>query len=178
MFELSLNELPVEAVIAMAMTNERSYYSNDGELICVSHDGIEPETVLAPDCTPQAKKCAVCVHNQWGSSITPNGKRGKACTNYGTLWLLAGGKLATLFLLRVPATSLTAFKNYVKALVARDLKPDDVVTKIETIQSGSYPQLTFRHIRILEDGELDAMEKSEKKSRVESLFHATYGFTH
>jgi len=46
---------------------------------CYSSDGIEP---AADAQNKQAKKCATCAHNQWGSRISERGAtKGKACSD-------------------------------------------------------------------------------------------------
>ena len=63
----------------------RAYYSDDETIICTSGDGITP---IENSSVPQAKQCAICPQSIWGSRITPNGKRAKACTEYATLKLI------------------------------------------------------------------------------------------
>jgi hypothetical protein len=176
MWELSHSELPIEAVVTSAFCDDRAYYSESGELVCMSHDGIAPEADLAPNLVPQARKCAVCLHNQWGSRITPNGKRAKACSSFGMLWLLTTDKLASLFLLRVPATSLRSFRDYEKLLQSRGYSYDNVLTRVGVEHLDTHSLLSFNHVRILEDGELNALAKRERQQQ--SVFAVTTGYIH
>jgi len=176
MWELSHTELPIEAVVTAAFCDDRAYYSESGELVCMSHDGIAPEEDLAPNLVPQSKKCAVCSHNQWGSRITSNGKRAKACSSFGMLWLLTDDKLASLFLLRVPATSLRSFRDYEKVLMSRGYSFDNVLTKVSVEHLDTHSLLSFNHVRILEDGELSALAKRERQQQ--SVFAVTTGYIH
>ena len=48
---LTLEELPVEAVIMSTMCSVRTYYNNDGKLVCHSDEGVAP---AAASTKPQA----------------------------------------------------------------------------------------------------------------------------
>mgnify|MGYP001581165503 CR=1 FL=1 len=177
-WRLGFEDLPFEAVVAWATSDERTYYSEAGDILCASFDGVEPVIEILSGLPPQAKKCAVCPHNAWGSRITPNGKRAKACSSFGTLGLITPGQTATAFTLRVPSTSLKALAAYEKSLNSRGYAYNNVLTKIDVQHKETHSLLTFRHLRILKDGELDAITKTELESRTKSRFDATEGYIH
>lgn len=168
---LDFGELPIEAVVVSGVTSARTCYTNEGEHMCHSDDGVVP---AADTETPQAKKCAICVHNQWGSKITPNGKRGKRCREFSQLSLIQLNSPDTLSLV-VPATSLRALRDYEKQVVTRGEKLSNVVTKIDTVESNNRTSLSFRVTRFLQDGELDELKKMS--TRQASAFAVTDGFT-
>lgn len=177
-WQLEFEDLPFEAVIAWVVRDERAYYSEEGDILCASFDGVEPVIELLSGAPPQAKKCAICPQNSWGSRITPNGKRAKACSSFGTLGLITPGQTATAFTLRVPSTSLKALAAYEKSLNSRGYAYNNVLTKIDAQHKETHSLLTFRHLRVLKSGELDAITKTELENRTKSRFDATEGYIH
>ena len=167
---LDFAQLPVETVIVSGVT-ARTCYTDTGEHLCHSDDGVAP---AANTTTPQAKKCAICVHNAWGSKITPNGKRGKRCREFNQLSLIQPDFLQNLSLV-VPATSLRALKDYEKSVTSRGEELSNVVTKIDVMESDNRTLLTFRITRFLQAGELDELKKKSVTER--SAFNVTDGFT-
>ena len=168
----TLYELPVEAVIMSSLCNIRSFYK-DGERVCHSNDGITPAPVSTE---PQAKKCAVCFQNQWGSQITPNGKRGKGCTAYSRLTMRQLSDPNDALSLRVPASSLKSFRDYEKEVTSRGEALHRVVTKVDTIHEEHRSLLAFRVMRFLSDDELDTLTQASK--RVALSFPVSDGFTY
>ena len=80
------NPIPgLEVVILKASKDvSKIYYAkkysegDEGEPDCYSLDGIRPDSGAN---NKQASGCAACPHNQWGSRITDNGKKAKACSD-------------------------------------------------------------------------------------------------
>jgi len=104
--------------------------SNDGH-IGITNDG---ETI----------SCDSCPNNKYGSAIDGIGK---ACKNMRRLYILRSGD-AFPMLLTLPATSITPFGKYLQRIVAKGLRPCDVVTKISLKKAESkggitYAQATF-----------------------------------
>ena len=84
---------------------------------CYSNDGIEP---AADSQNKQAKKCATCPHNQWGSRISEKGAtKGKACNDTVRMAVAAAGMLNDPMLLRVPPASIRALGEYGQTLAKR-----------------------------------------------------------
>lgn len=120
---------------------EKSYEEGDSEApTCYSLDGIAP-SADADD--RQAKKCAICPHNQWGSRITDSGSKGKACSDTKRLAVAAAGTIDDPMLLRLPPMTLKPWDNYLKQLVRKGVNPNDVITRISFEASSSFPQLKF-----------------------------------
>lgn len=92
------------------------------------------------------QSCATCPLNQWGSD--ENGS-GKACKNMVRLYILREGDVFPL-MLTLPPTSIKNWSNYLaKRVLARGLRPHQVVTRIglkkEQSRSGiTYSQATFK----------------------------------
>lgn len=124
---------------------------------CYSNDGVGPALDAEE---PQAKKCATCPHNQWGSRITENGGKGKACSDSMRLAIAPAGQLNDPMLIRVPAASLKTLGSYGAQLAKRGMAPEHVVTKIGFDYNVAHPALTFKAVRFIEEDELAAMEQS------------------
>jgi len=153
-----------------SLSNIRSFYK-DGERVCHSNGGVTPAPVSTE---PQAKNCSICFQNQWGSQITPNGKRGKGCTAYSRLTMRQLSDPDEALSLRVPASSLKAFREYEKEVTSRGEALQNVVTKVDITYEEHRSLLAFRVIRFLSDDELDTLTQASK--RVALSFPVSDGF--
>ena len=163
-------EPPLNAIIVNAFDKMRAYYSDDETIICASGDGTTP---LNKSSVPQSKQCAVCPQSVWGSRITPNGKRAKACTEYATLKLITLEE-SNRALLRVPSTSLRSFREYKKSLSSRGYGLKNVVTHINVRPLENYNLLTFKVGRFLKEIELNSIISLSKTVRPQ--FEKTSGY--
>jgi hypothetical protein len=129
---------------------------------CYSGDGIEP---AADAQNKQAKKCATCPHNQWGSRISEKGAtKGKACSDTVRMAVAAAGQLNDPMLLRVPPASIKALGEYGQSLAKRGVGYNMVVTKVSFDIQAESPKLTFKPIGFLDDAgfaEVQAMVGSD-----------------
>jgi hypothetical protein len=117
---------------------------------CYSNTGVAP----APDAkVPQAKSCAACPNNVWGSKINEKtGKKGKLCQDSKRLAVAPLGQLNDPMLLRVPAASLTNWDTCVATLAKKGLKVPAVALKLGFDKDAAYPLLTFRPAALLPEG--------------------------
>lgn len=115
---------------------------------CYSNDGVAPE---ADSQHVQAKKCAVCPHNQWGSRITEDGKKAKSCADVKRLAVAPAGQINDPMLLRIPATTLKPWDQYVELLKKRGCIPPMLVTKIGFDYTVAHPALTFKPVGLITD---------------------------
>ena len=127
---------------------------------CFSNDGIAPG---ADSRTPQAKSCAACPHNQWGSRITDDGKKAKSCADSKRLVIAPLGQINDPMLLRVPATSLKNWDQYVQSLKRRGVTPPMVATKLSFDWHAPYPLLTFTALGVL-PSEMAEQAAAERES--------------
>ncbi len=171
----------IEVVIVRANPNRsKVYYATgyqEGEALkptCYSNSGVEPE---ADSQEPQAKKCAVCVHNQWGSRVTDNGGKGKACSDSRRLAVATLDAPADPMLLRVPAASMRALEEFGKQLAARGVPAQAVVTKIGFDYSVAHPALSFKPVGLIGDAgllnEIKAVGQGEIVSQIIGIKPAT-----
>jgi hypothetical protein len=105
---------------------------------CFSNTGDRPDPSVAE---PQAKSCALCPHNQWGSKIGDNGGKGKACQDL----------INDPYLLRVPPASIKSLGEYGKMLAKRGVGYNMVVTRIGFDMESPTPKLTFKPTGLLSD---------------------------
>ena len=152
----------LEAVIVAVNPNKSKVYYDQGyeegsaaKPTCYSNDGLAP---AADAEEPQSKKCATCPHNQWGSRITDNGGKGKACGDSMRLAIAPPDQLNDPMLLRVPAASLKTLGQYGAQLAKRGVEPHHVVTRIGFDYNVAHPALTFKAVRFVEEHELAEVE--------------------
>lgn len=116
---------------------------------CYSQDGIEP---AADSQNKQAKKCATCPHNQWGSRVSEKGAtKGKACSDTVRMAVAPAGQINDAMLLRVPPASIKALGEYGQMLAKRGVGYNMVVTKVGFDLQAESPKLTFSAIGLLDD---------------------------
>jgi hypothetical protein len=148
--------------------NSKVYYASgyqegsDSKPTCYSNSGKAPEANAEE---PQAKTCAACAHNQWGSRITPDGKKGKSCSDSRRIAIATPDAPNDPMLVRVPAASLKAMVEYGKILASRGVKPQAVITKIGFDYSVAHPALTFKPVAFI--GDTDQLTEIKKSSESE-----------
>lgn len=115
---------------------------------CWSSDGIKPDAGVKE---PQHAACATCPHNQWGSRISEDGKKGRACSDVRRMAVVFADELrrkgtdSHLFLMRVPPASLNPLKDYAeKVLGPAGVEYFAVATRVGFDSAASHPKLTFR----------------------------------
>jgi hypothetical protein len=139
---------------------------------CYSGDGITP----AGDAkTPQAKKCATCPHNQWGSRITEKGaSKGKACNDTVRMAVAAAGLLNDPMLLRVPPASIRALGEYGQTLAKRGVAYNMVVTKVAFDMDAESPKLTFKPVGFLDDAAYAEVQETVESDIVANILGASF----
>lgn len=145
----------IEVVIVKANPAlSKVYYSggytegSDAKPLCYSNDGVAP---AADSQEPQAKKCATCPHNQWGSRITENGGKGKSCADSRRIAIAPVTQINDPMLLRVPAASLKTLAQYNDSLKKRGVGYPAVVTKISFDHKVAHPALMFKPVGFIDD---------------------------
>lgn len=120
----------------------------DTKPTCFSNDGIAPDAQAQE---PQAKQCATCPHNVWGSKITEDGRKARACGDSKRLAVAPAGQLNDPLLLRVPGASLKALDQFQDQLAKRGVPYQMVVCKVGFDYTVAHPQLTFKPIDFVTD---------------------------
>lgn len=140
----------------------KAYSGDDAELPdCFSADGITPDNLAGKK---QARSCAECPKNVFGSGTDATGapSKGKACGDFKNLFVVESDKLdEQVSVLRVPATSLKNLSSYGRELNKNSVAPQLVITQM-TFTDAEYPQLEFKAIGWLSEGDAEKMiQRSE-----------------
>lgn len=152
-------------VVLLKAQNSKAYYSKqyaEGDVEepdCFSMDGVKPDPSAS---VPQCKTCAACPHNVWGSRLTDEGKKSRACPDAKRIALVPAEDLENEALdgpmmLRVPAASLKDLTMYSKGLTRKGYPYQSVVTRLGFDTDVSYPKLTFKAVRPLNDDEAETV---------------------
>jgi len=153
---------------------------------CFSDDGITPHGTST---SPQAKTCASCPHNAFGSGRDQDGKPtdGKACSDNKQLAVYSRAPSQTpvpanmtpietsVFGLRLPPASLKNFAVYVKAMTAKGVPLAGALTIIGFDPAYTYPVLSFRFGGLLNDAQYAAIDAMAKGEEVATILAPTPG---
>jgi hypothetical protein len=163
----------IEVVILRANPNlSKTYYPKGYEEgtadkpTCYSNDGIAPGQDAQE---PQSVKCATCAHNQWGSKISENGSKVKACSDVRRLAVAPLNQLNDPMLIRVPAASLKPLGEYGSALKKRGVKYPAVVTKISFDFSVAHPALVFKPVAFITEDMATQVQEVMKSDMVTQI---------
>lgn len=107
---------------------------------CYSNDGVTPANDAQEK---QSLKCATCANNVWGSRISENGSKVKACTDSRRLAVAPSGQVNDAMLLRVPAASLAPLAQYGDTLKKRGVPYQAVITRVSFDFTVAHPALKF-----------------------------------
>ena len=140
---------------------------SDAKPTCYSDDGITP---AADSEEVQAKKCAACPHNQFGSRISESGGKGKACADTKRLAVAQATAINDPMLLRIPPASLKSFREYAKLLASRGITESQaVVTKVGFDYSVAHPALTFKPVGFVDEQTYFAALEESRADTVKAI---------
>ena len=126
---------------------------------CYSTDGIRP----ASDATdPQSQQCANCPQNAWGSKITDNGGKMKACADQKRLAVISADDQSEdpeVYLFQVTPAALTQFRQYGELLASKGYPAECVVTEISFDTKEAFPKAQFKFGGFIEQGQLATVDK-------------------
>lgn len=143
----------------------KSYYpknsyqdGNDGERpTCAALDGVTPDLDIA---TPQANACALCPRNEF--KLNEEGRKSRECSDYKRLAVLIlpsataramGAALMEPVFLRIPPASLNDLATLGDAMAQKGFHYSTYVTRIGFNPDKPHPQMVFRALQPLTDGE-------------------------
>jgi hypothetical protein len=135
---------------------------------CFSVDGVAPD---ASSPKKQCSTCGVCPKNAWGSRITDDGKKGKACQDSRRMAIVpladpenevCGGPM----LLRIPPMSLNNLANYAKFVEMKGAGLECVATRLKFDVEMAYPRIQFEALGWLNDEQALLVVGSDGKSGV------------
>lgn len=144
---------------------------DDAPPACFSIDGVRPDPG-ADD--PQAQTCAACPHNVWGSKITEQGNKTKACSDSRRVAIVPYPDVANKafggpLLLRIPPASLQNLAAYNDMLVSKGVPYQAVVVKIGFDASKAYPHLTFTPMAAVDADKASVIMEMVESPEVERM---------
>jgi len=109
---------------------------------CFSLDGKTPsENSVSPQCDV----CVLCPHNAWGSKVTPQGYKVKACSDIKRLAIIFTDKPdGEVYLLQITPSSLKNLNEYQKTLSMRGIAPEISKTTLSFDNEAGFPKLKFQ----------------------------------
>ena len=150
----------------------KSYEEGDsGAPVCFSLDGAKPADHVEQ---PQARTCASCPQNVFGSRITPAGKKAKACQDNRKLAVvplqdLRNEAFGGPMLFRIPPSALKDFAMFSDQWKARGYPYNALAVRIGFDLTASYPKPTIRAIRPLTEAEADVVLELANSDAVEKI---------
>lgn len=140
---------------------------------CFSNNGTTPDASVE---NPQAKSCATCPHNEWGSKIGDNGAtKGKACQDSVRMAVATPDQLNDPYLIRVPPASIRALGEYGAMLKKRGVGYNAVVTKVSFDMESPSPKLLFKPVGFLDEAGFRAAQDAIASDTVKNILGQ--GFT-
>jgi hypothetical protein len=160
---------------------EAAYQDGDAEApTCSSEDGLEPSQFVT---TPQAKTCASCQWNRFGTARGDDGtaRKGKACSDTKHLLIvplynqgipvaervqrLSEGQVMQL---QVPPTSLKALTELGKSLAAAGAEVNEIGVHI-TFSDATSPQLVLSPARWLDPEEITVLDEISGRAATQAM---------
>lgn len=149
---------------------------------CWSASGERPDPNVP---NPVSSKCQGCPMNAWGSRVSDEGKKQKACSDVRRMAVIMDHELeaivegekdiddADVFLLRVPGGSLNPLKDYVekKLLPKGGLLPYMLVTRVGFDTDASYPRFAFKAERFLDEDEFGTVTELRESDIVKRIIN-------
>lgn len=140
---------------------------------CFSNNGTTPDSSIE---NPQAKSCATCPHNEWGSKIGDNGAtKGKACQDSVRMAIATPDQLNDPYLIRVPPASIRGLGEYGAMLKKRGVGYNAVVTKVSFDMDSPSPKLMFKPVGFLDEAGFRAAQDAIASDTVKNILGQ--GFT-
>lgn len=117
------------------------FKSGDKQPLCSSTDGITGQTWPDEGGHREARSCAKCQYNTWGSAEGDDGRerRGKACKEMRRIYLLQPGAQLPIQI-SLPPTSIKAFDEYMSARLSQGITDltAEVVLALVPAKAGNY----------------------------------------
>lgn len=121
---------------------------------CSSFNGVTPDEHIQ---FPVNDTCARCPKQVWGSAVSMNNGKAKACKDSKHLYValakdFSEGNNYIVYLLSVTVNSLKAYSNYIKTLKVSNIpSPEFVITRISMDDEASVPKLNFEVMSVLNE---------------------------
>lgn len=141
---------------------------------CWSDDGVKPSGA-----NPVHSICATCPKNQFGSRISDNGSKGKACQDNRKVVVLPHGSLTNEkfgggMLLRISPTGLQELQSYSRKLRASNVPYYAVVTRLSFDAELAYPKLTYTPVGYLNEAEFNIVLAARESEHTKHILESSY----
>lgn len=153
---------------------EKGYSEGDNAAPdCWSVNGVTPDPASSKK---QSNTCAGCPKNVFGSRMTEDGKKAKACSDSRRLAVVPLADISNeMFggpmLLRVPATSLKTVAQYGDQLKAVGYPYFGVGTRFSFDPNEAYPSFQLKAIRALTDAEAKKVLELQNDERTQRILN-------
>jgi hypothetical protein len=145
-----LQKLPV-VIIGVSPNISKQWYDSgytegsDAAPDCFSVNGVSPDAASPKKQNPT---CAACPKNVFGSRVTAEGKKAKACADSRRIAVVPLGDIENEvyggpMMLRLPATSLPSLKRYVEMIERKGASLEAVATAMRFDYDVAYPKVEF-----------------------------------
>lgn len=147
---LTLDVIVVHANKSVSKVYYAAAYNNKDETTkkapdCYSDNGIGPSSKAD---LPQHSNCATCPHNAWGSKISANGSKTKACSDMKKIAVvLADDPSRNIYELQVPPASLQDLNKIMVKLINNKLPIPAMVFQLSFDPTVDYPKIIFKPTR-------------------------------
>jgi hypothetical protein len=111
----------------------------------------------------------MCKHNQWGSKVSEDGKKLKACQDARRVAVAAAGRINEPMLLRIPPASLRPLHDYAQMLGKRGVGYNAVVTKIKFDPDAATPKLVFEAKAFVSEEQFEQVQEAVNDPMVEQI---------
>lgn len=172
----SLKVVLVKANKNLSKTFYRENYTegDDQQPDCRSANGETPDADIQD---PVHSNCAACPNNVFGSRMTEDGGKGKACQDSRRMAIVAYPDILSeqyggTVLLRVPPASLRPLGEYARLLSDHGAVYSAVVTKLSFDPETSYPKLRFQAVKPLSEEEYEIIEQHMSSSQTDLVLQA------
>ena len=124
---------------------------------CFSDNGVGPSATCEK---PQCATCTLCPNNVWGSKVSTNGKKTKACADYKKLAVvLAHDADAPVYELRVPPASIGDLARVMQKMVNNGIPVPAVIFQLSFDPSADHPKIVFNPLGYANEQQLAVASK-------------------
>lgn len=148
-------------IVGIASGVSKQYYAknfadgDDQAPDCYSVNGVAPDRSVAPH-KKQNDNCPLCPQNRFGSRVTDNGKKAKACADRRRIAVVPDGDPENAgwggpMMLNMSQSSLANLDRYCRELEKFNTDVTQVVTRMAFNLDVAYPEITFVAAGWIED---------------------------
>lgn len=142
------------------------------EPACFSNNGVAPHLSSKE---PQSDKCATCNQNVFGSKITEQGKKYKACLTSKRLLVVSADDLSgPIYMVSISLTAIPGLNAMTKNLISGGLPLPAVVVRLALDEGVDVPVFTFNPIAVLDEKDLGTVAGRLDEQNVKEFLGGTF----